>query len=425
MEEYAAENDQLRQRLEEAEQLIDAIRDGEVDAFAIANDSESKIYTLQTGDYAYRVLIEEFGEGALNVTEDGLIVYTNQAFCDLMQLPYEKVIGSHFADYVPAEFKELFSTLFKQALKGKSRGEISLKPDGRFIPVYISLTTLQPNLPTVGMVITDFSEKKKNEEIILQYQQNLEGKNRELLQSNAELASFAHIASHDLQEPLRKIQVFTNRILETEENDFKPTTTDYFNRIVNASKRMQHLIADLMEYSRLNNMENIFSTEALDDILRNVTTNLSDDIQEAGATIVSEGLPEMKIIPYQFVQLFSNLISNSLKYRNKEGIPVIRVSAREIDTRDADQQHASIAPGKYCMISFADNGIGFEPVYTEKIFDLFQRLHGKKEYEGTGVGLAICKKIMQNHGGYITAFGEPGKGAIFNLYLPLAIGGGC
>ena len=316
IEEYAIENEQLRQRLEEAEQLIEAIRDGEVDAFAIGNENESKIYTLQTGDYAYRVLIEEFGEGALNITEDGLIVYTNQAFCDLMHLPYEQVIGSHFSDYIPADFGDIFQALFKQALKGKSRGEINLKPDGHIVPVYISMTTLQPNLPTVGVVITDISDKKKHEEIVLQYQQNLEGKNHELLQSNAELASFAYIASHDLQEPLRKIQVFTNRILEAEENDFKPSTADYFNRIINASKRMQHLIADLMEYSRLNNTQNVFSAEALDDILTKVTTNLSDDIQEAGATIVHEGLPVMNIIPYQFVQLFSNLVSNSLKYKS-------------------------------------------------------------------------------------------------------------
>ena len=98
---------------------------------------------------------------------------------------------------------------------------------------------------------------------------------------------------------------------------------------------------------------------------------------------------------------------------------MIRVSARVIDSRDLNQQHTGVAAGKYWMVSFADNGIGFEPLYSEKIFDLFQRLHGKKEYEGTGVGLAICKKIMQNHGGYITAFGDPGNGAIFNLYLPL------
>src|ERR1700743_2884202 len=164
----------LEKRLAESEQMIEAIKAGEVDGFAIQSGDESEIYTLQSGDYAYRVLIEEFGEGAVNVTEDGLIVYTNNCFYELLQLPYEKVAGAYIFDFIHSDSKEEFNALFANALKGRSKGEIILTVNNKIIPVYISLTSLQPKLPTVGIIITDLSEKKKHEEIVIKYQKDLE-----------------------------------------------------------------------------------------------------------------------------------------------------------------------------------------------------------------------------------------------------------
>src|SRR4249919_3616636 len=242
----------LESRLAESEQLIEAIKAGEVDAFALNTNQVPEIYTLQTGDYAYRLLIEEFGEGAVNLSEDALIVYTNTYFFELLQVKYQNVIGRPIYDFIEAGSLQTFNDLFEKALLGRSKGEINLLVDGKTIPVYISLTSLQPKLPTVGMIITDQSEKKDHEAIVNRYQRDLENKNLQLEQSNAELDSFTYIASHDLQEPLRKIQTFCQRIMETSENHFSAITQDYFQRVLNASKRMQYMISSLLDYSRMN-----------------------------------------------------------------------------------------------------------------------------------------------------------------------------
>jgi PAS domain S-box-containing protein len=418
--------EELKIRLAEANQLIQAIKDGEVDAFAIGSDKIPEVYTLQSGDYAYRVLIEEFGEGALNVTDEGLIVYTNRGFFDLVGLPYETVIGSNIFNLVDPASAAHFATLFSAALTGKSKGEINLSVNGSLIPVYISLTTLQPNLPTVGIIVTDLTEKKKSEATILQYQNNLEEKNQALTQSNEELASFAYVASHDLQEPLRKIQVFSTRILEKAQDSFTTEIKDYFGRIMGSAKRMQNLIRALLEYSRLNISGTTFVLTDLNQLLEEVKNTIVEVMDENKATIVVSALPVVKVIPYQMNQLFSNLILNAIKYRKPDVDPFITISTQLIDSSDLPAlatQKAGTAnrPQKFWQIRVADNGIGFEPAYAERIFELFQRLHGNNEYDGTGIGLAICRKVMQAHGGYITAESKSGIGTVFNIYLPLIL----
>jgi PAS domain S-box-containing protein len=395
----------LESRLAESEQLIEAIKAGEVDAFALNTHQIPEIYTLQSGDYAYRILIEEFGEGALNMSEDGLIVYTNAYFAELLKLGYENVIGHYISEFVHPNSIQGFKDLFSKALAGKSKGEISLLIKGKTIPVYVSLTSLLPKLATVGMIVTDHTEKKKHEELVLGYQKDLENKNAELAQSNLELDSFSYIASHDLQEPLRKIQIFCQRILDTVPNEFSESTHDYFQRILNASRRMQFMINSLLDYSRMSSAQLEQKETDLNDILQDVITNQLEGLGNDSIDIVTESLPVVKAIPEQMKQLFSNLISNAIKYRNIKTKPKIRIlSKKEND---------------HWQITVADNGIGFEPQYAEKIFELFQRLHSRFEYEGTGIGLAICKKIVQNHRGSIKALGVPGEGSSFEISLPL------
>ncbi len=409
---------ELEQRLEESEHLIDAIKAGEVDAFAIQNgDDESQIFTLESGDYAYRVLIEEFGEGAINVTEEGLIVYTNPYFCDLLGITYDKTIGSSIFNFIAKDSLDGFNSLFSKSLSGKIKGEINLQAKGRIIPVYISLTSLQPKLATVGIIITDFTEKKKNEQTILDYQRDLESKNGELVESNKELASFAYIASHDLQEPLRKIQMFANRILEKEFDVLSENGQDHFKRMQVAAKRMQTLIEDLLMYSRTNTLERKLISTDLNKIIADVKEDLMDDLQQKDALLITESMCEAKVIPFQFRQLLYNLISNSLKFSKPKFPPVINIKS-EMGNAKTFHLESNTSEDSYCHISVQDNGIGFEPQYKEKIFELFQRLHNKTEYSGTGIGLAIVKKIVENHNGVITARSKLDHGTTFDIYIP-------
>jgi PAS domain S-box-containing protein len=422
----------LEERLSEANQLIQAIQEGEVDAFAIRKNNTPEIYTLQSGDYAYRVLIEKFGEGALNLTEEGLIVYSNTYFFELLGLPYEKVIGSFIFEMVSEASQKAFRELFAASLTGNSKGEIIFSIDGRSIPVYVSLTSLQPNLPTVGMIITDLTEKKRHEEVIAHYNLQLAAKNQELENQNGELASFTYVASHDLQEPLRKIQTFSSRILEKEEDRFSAEGRDYFVRMRGAAARMQRLIEALLSYSRTSTSRIASRPTDLNVVVEEVRKNLLDDIHGKDFLIESTKLPVLNLVPLQFHQLLVNLFANSIKY-GKPGLPAhIKISANLLTTpadlltvppdmlavSEPGSEVDGQTPGKYWKIDIEDNGIGFKQEYAERIFELFQRLHGRTEYEGTGVGLAICKKIVQNHRGSIKAYGRPGVGATFSIFLP-------
>jgi len=402
----------LENRLAEAEQLIDAIKAGEVDAFAIRSENKTEVFTLHSGDYAYRVLVENFSEGAINVTEEGLIVYSNKYFHELLGLSYEKVIGASFHDFIDPQSIATFNSLFIKALGGQSKGEINLIAATKIIPVYISLTSLYPQLPTIGIIVTDLTEKKNQEKI-------LEDKNNELEHSNIELASFSYSASHDLQEPLRKIQTLASHILQQEGETISPTSKDYFSRISRSAARMQNLIDALLSYSRTNVNEKIFIPTNLTNVIEETKENLQELIEQNNVVIESSALPIVNIIPLQFQQLITNIISNAIKYRKENVNPVIKINAVKVYASALKAEVDSKAD-QFWKISIADNGIGFEPQYATKIFELFQRLHGKNEYSGTGIGLAICKKIMQNHSGIIIAESEPDKGATFHLYLPLS-----
>ncbi|MEO5582375.1 MAG: ATP-binding protein [Saprospiraceae bacterium] len=528
--------EELENRLAEAEQLIEAIKAGEVDAFALRSENKTEVFTLQSGDYAYRVLVENFSEGAINVSEEGLIVYSNKYFHELLGLSYEKVIGASLNDFIHSESITTFNSLFAKALAGQSKGEINLIGANKIIPVYISLTSLYPQLPTVGVIVSDLTEKKKNEKelsdaknfinnvlsstnhgvlsylairennkiidfevryanaialeqlrlseeqvigrryltimplakehglfdravrvaetgkietyevkspdierwFIVHYvalddgvtctfveitdQKNqakiLEDKNKELERSNVELASFSYSASHDLQEPLRKIRTFTGRILEQERHNLAENSIYYFSRISNAAARMQNLIDALLSYSRTNSSEKIFIPTDLNKVLEETKENLQEMIDQNKATIESGELPTVHIIPLQFQQLLTNILSNAIKYKKENENPVIKINAIKVSVSEI-QEDVSSSADWFWKISIVDNGIGFEPQYATKIFQLFQRLHQRNEYSGTGIGLAICKKIIQNHKGTIVAESQLGLGANFHIYLPL------
>jgi len=400
----------LQNRLDEYEQLIEAIKGGEVDAFALKTNNKSEIFTLHTVDYAYRMLVENFGEGALNLSEEALIVYTNNYFPEILGLPYENVIGTSFSQFVHPESIEKFNNLFNIGLTTKIKGEINLLIGNKIIPVYISLTSLFPTIKTVGVIITDLTEKKKEEEI-------LRIKNAELEKLNYELQAFAYITSHDLQGPLRRIQLHISRIIEKEENNLSENGKDSLKKVQDKAERMQALIQDLLTYSRTDITECIFENTDLNHIIDEVKDDLKEELNDKQATLEATKLCKVNIIPFQFRQLMHNLIGNALKFSNPTQPPYIIIKS-EIAGGIA-LKNVKLSPQKtYCHISVSDNGIGFESEYNEKIFEVFFRLHTESQYKGTGIGLAIVKKIVENHGGIITVNSKLNKGTTFDIYIP-------
>ncbi|GAB2515764.1 sensor histidine kinase [Spirosoma aerophilum] len=249
--------------------------------------------------------------------------------------------------------------------------------------------------------------------------ETLEGKNKELAYMNKELESFTYISSHDLQEPLRKIQTFAGRILDQENQQLTDKSQNYLLRLQQAAARMQQLIQDLLAFSRVNTGERKFEPTDLNVLIDEVVDELQETIQEKHATLIINKLDTLNIIVFQFRQLIQNLLVNALKFSTPARPPVITISSYIIKGDKAI--NARLLTGKnYCHITVADNGIGFDPQYSERIFDVFQRLHSKEQYNGTGIGLAIAKKIVENHNGLITATGKLTEGACFDMYIPVS-----
>ncbi|MEJ7626807.1 MAG: ATP-binding protein [Ferruginibacter sp.] len=272
-------------------------------------------------------------------------------------------------------------------------------------------------IETTEKIIATKKFEEMNEEVKSSLEQKVAERTIELEKINKELQSFAYIASHDLQEPLRKIQTYSDRILDKENENLSETGKEYFRRLQSSANRMQVLIMDLLEYSRTNNVDLKIEHTDLNSLIAEVTNEIKEVINSKHAVIEADKLCEAFVIPYQFRQVMQNLISNSLKF-SKEGVPpVIKIHSEVKYGKDipCDQLSSSL---EYCHLCFSDNGIGFEPQYRFRIFEMFQRLNGRSEYEGTGIGLAIVNKIIENHKGVILAKSELGKGATFDIYIP-------
>lgn len=257
---------------------------------------------------------------------------------------------------------------------------------------------------------------KTNAQLASQYEA-IEKHAEELKKKNMELDAFTYISSHDLQEPLRKIQTFANLILSNEYPNLSEDGKAKFNRILYACNRMRELINSLLAFSRATLDDRKFETIDLNVVINDVKAALHENLQEKNAVIVTDFHDTVKVIPFQFVQLMENLVHNAIKFAQAE-IP-LQITIKSCFVDGSELEFESSPELKYCHISFADNGIGFEQEHNEKIFGVFQKLHSRDLYEGTGIGLAIVKKIIENHDGFINATGEPMKGAIFNIYIPL------
>jgi signal transduction histidine kinase len=274
------------------------------------------------------------------------------------------------------------------------------------------------------LAMRELDTRRRGEEELAHANDQLEGRvasrtadlaeaNESLHRSNRELEQFASVASHDLQEPLRKIQAFGDRLQTRFADQLGEQGRDYLARMLASATRMRSLIDALLTFSRVTTKAQPFTPVNLASIAEDVLSDLEDRIQRMGGRVEVGPLPSLEADALQMRQLLQNLVGNGLKFARPDTPPVVKLKSRMLNHA---QENGAIPR---CEITVADNGIGFEEVYLDRIFELFQRLHGRQEYEGTGMGLAICRKIVERHGGTITAESSPGRGATFRVTLPL------
>jgi PAS domain S-box-containing protein len=382
--------------------------------------------SLQKSEERYHLMVEEVQDYAiLYLSHNGTVENWNLGAEKIKGYKAEEIIGKNFSEFYTESDREnnLPQKLLNVAIeKGKATQEgWRVRKDGSHFWASVVITAVHNKKNQVigfSKVTHDLSEKKKADDRLKQNALELEQKNIELEKMNQELQSFAYISSHDLQEPLRKIQTFATQIIERESQNLSDYGKDKFQRMQNAAKRMQTLINDLLSYSRTNVQERVFEKTNLSKIIDEVRDDLKEEIEQKHARIESTENCEANIIPFQFRQLLYNLVSNSLKFSKAETPIVVKINSEIVKGSDLNNKKLEDKT-VYCHIKIEDNGIGFEQQYSAKIFEVFQRLHGKLEYTGTGIGLAIVKKIVDNHNGIITATGELNKGATFDIYIPI------
>lgn len=380
---------------------------------------------LKDSEQKFRLLADSMPQLIWTGDVNGTINYFNRSVYEYSGLTPEYIADTGWIEIVHPDERAENIHLWMEAVKsgkdflfehrfrrhdGEYRWQLS-----RAIPQKDAHGNIQMWVGTSTDIHDQKTFSKELETKVLERTKDLQQANQELERMNEELASFAYVSSHDLQEPLRKIQTFANRIAEKEV--LSDSGKDYFRRMQDAAQRMHLLIEDLLAYSRTSTTEKIFETCDLNTLIEEVKHDLEQVIKEKQATIDYRELPVMTIIPFQFRQLFTNIISNALKF-SKQDVPS-HISIQSETVNGSASAHAELEKDRmYHHLTVQDNGIGFSQEYNMRIFEVFQRLHGKHEYKGTGIGLAICKKIMDNHRGSISAVGEPGVGATFHIYVP-------
>lgn len=270
----------------------------------------------------------------------------------------------------------------------------------------------------VAVEVTEqVNARQRIEEVVEQRTKELAEANIALKVNNQELKQFAYIASHDLQEPLRKVSTFTEKLKENL-GEIDERSQIYLDKITTSTQRMMQLIQDVLNFSQLSTENRIEERVDLNCLIESLTSDFELVIEQKGATIIYNNLPTLKVHPLQMRQLFGNLLSNGLKFTKGNVSPVITISANSIAETERTKYNNLLPETDYCIITVADNGIGFSQEYAKKIFNIFERLHGKTEFAGTGIGLAMCKRIAQNHNGEIWATSANEKGSAFHVILP-------
>ncbi len=353
-------------------------------------------------------------EGIYGIDGDGVVTFINPRACSMLGYREDELIGKtmhaivHHSRRDGSLFPREECPIHCAGVPAESLdGDVFWTKNGQPIPIESASSPIDPNDKSIGAVVTfrDVTNRKRDELALRRYAQ-------ELKRSNSELQEFAYAASHDLQEPLRKIQAFGERLNNKCYDALDETGRHYLERMVDASTRMRRLIDDLLSYSRVNSKTTNFLAVDLSAVVADVLSDLEPRINAEEAKIRVSDLPAIEADPGQMHQLFLNLLANALKFRRAGVLPSISIEG-SVEVGEN---------GAMARIAVADNGVGFEPRHAERIFGMFERLHGRDEFDGTGVGLATCRKIAERHAGELTAWGEPDAGAVFTLLLPVRQG---
>jgi PAS domain S-box-containing protein len=362
-------------------------------------------------DSIFRSLMEAAPDGILVVDEGGIIQIANAQCSRLFGYSAEELIGQPIEILVPAYIRsqhaELRHSYFHEPRSrpmGIGLQLIAARRDGTDLPVEISLSpfTFEGKRRAIA-IVRDVTELRRLDRELKRHVDEVKRTNAELERSNKELEQFAYVASHDLQEPLRVISGYTQLLQRRYADKLDKNANEYIEFAVDGAKRMQNLINDLLAFSRVSSRAKAFAPVDLNEVLRLATANLRATLDETQGRIDSAPLPIVSGDKTQLTQLFQNLLSNALKFHRDGVPPVIRIDAGKT--------------GAQWTFSVADNGIGISPQYAQKVFVIFQRLHTRDKYPGTGIGLALCKKIVERHGGEIRLESKPNEGTTFIFTL--------
>ena len=515
---------ELEARLAEAEETLQAIRTGEIDALVVSGPDGDRIFALEGADHAYRLLVEEMQEGTVTLDQDGLILYANRQFGAMMKTPVESIVGSNIRRFLPADRQSMFSEMLANDKTEHQRGEFLLRDiDGTPIPVRVSVNGLNTGgIQTICVVISDLTEQRHYEAMVQEGElsrlileqaaeaivvidargtilrasesaQKIAGRNillqhfdkafqlwneenridttrlvaaalageefksievnlfhtgephstlllsagplwrddhellgcaitltditdrkrseealaqqaQELERSNGDLKQFAYAVSHDLREPIRIVTIYSQMFEKKYKGVLDKQADGFIHHTVEAAQRLETLLEDLLVYTRTAEGRHIVDTPVDANVCLSKTLNLLEAaIAASGAIVTSDPLPMLRVDEVHLQQLLQNLIGNSLKYRS-EAPPRIQISAQK-------------GHGMW-RLGVTDNGIGIDGQYHKQVFGLFKRLHGSGKYTGSGIGLAICHKIVERYGGRMWVESEAGKGATFLFTLP-------
>jgi|GEM_PF-3165403 len=354
------------------------------------------------------------GSYAWNLTS-GTLEYSDNLFRLLGHEPGDFVPSlEKYISFIHPDDRGLLAAQSESTLKNRVAGTyihraITAKGELRYLRATGRIIGKEKNAILIGTLQDITEDIHLNEQLKL--------KNLELEERNSQLASFNYVASHDLQEPVRKIRIFSNLLLEKERDQVSERAASYLERIAFSAARMQRLILAFLNYSKIGNSSLVLENTDLNLLMKDVLADMQDVIREKNAVIEYAGLPVLAVASAQFQQVMINLLSNAMKYSRPGVAPVVKITAVKVPGAALERKDATAA--FYWKISVEDNGIGFEAQYAEKIFEMFQRLHAKDKYEGNGIGLAMCRKIVTMHMGFMDATGTPGKGSVFNIYLPV------